>query len=117
MPKKLTIIKVLPRDQEFGPTQEDLERWTKIFTENQMTVEEAVATGEVEVQTLPEKVPGEHYITLVKVGDETYKPSMEDLTYWRDMFKEGMGDPDFKVFTHPSVEIDLINIGEIVAVE
>lgn len=51
-----------------------------------------------------EIIPKEH-ITLIKVGDEDYAPTAEDLEKWRDIFDEAKGDPDFKIFTHHKVEV------------
>lgn len=117
MSNKLTIIKVLPRDGELSPSQEDLERWRQKFAKAEVTLEEAAATGEVEIQTLAEKAEGEHYLTVVKVGSETFSPNFTDLEQWRQIFTEAANDPDFKIFTHSEVEIDIINIGKIINVE
>jgi len=115
MKKKLTIIKVLTNDSK--PTEADLEKWRQIFKDNRMTDEEALATGEVDIEYLSADFEDENYITLVKIGDEDYSPSMEDLEAWRDVFEEAKGDSDFKIFTHPGVTIELIALGKIVAVE
>ena len=113
--EKLTIIKVLGI-QDAGPTKEDLEKWRKIFAENRMTEEEALATGEVSIEHL--SYPDEdNYITFVKIGSEDYQPSFEDLESWRKCFEEAEGDPDFKIFTHPAIEISSVLVGNIVAVE
>lgn len=114
MSNKLTIVKVMTNDSH--PTPADLERWQKIFAEQSMTEEQASATGEVEITHIP-AIENEHTITLVKVGDEDYKPTLEDLKVWRDIFEQAAADPDFKIFTHPSVEIDVIKIGKIIEIE
>jgi hypothetical protein len=113
---KITIIKVLPHDGA-SPSPEDLERWREIFRQNQMTLQQAAETGEVQIETLADKQEGECYITLVRVGSEDYQPSIKDLENWREVFEEAQNDPDFKIFTHPSVDISIINIGKIIAVE
>src|SRR5574338_561377 len=115
MSNKLTIIKVLGKNGKI--TVEDLEKWRYIFATGEMNAEEAATTGEVEIQVLPEKNEDEHYITLVRVGDDEFSPSVSDLEKWREVFEEAKKDPDFKIFTHPAVEIDVIPIGKIIAVE
>lgn len=117
MSNKITIIKVLPKDGESSPSREDLERWRQKFAKAEVTLEEAVATGEIEFEILPEKVEGEHYLTIVKVGGKSFSPSFEDLENWRKVFEDAANDPDFKIFTHPEVEISVINIGKIIDVE
>ena len=117
MADKITIIKVLAKDDEFLPSWEDLHRWHQLFADNKMTVKDAIATGEIEAVELLEQKEGECYITLVRVGDDDYRPSLEDLEKWRLVFEEAKGDPDFKIFTHPGIDISVINIGDIVAVE
>jgi hypothetical protein len=114
MDKKLTIVKVITNDGK--PTEADLEKWRQIFAANRMTEEEALATGELEIEHLDIE-SDEDYITLVKIGDEDYKPSIKDLEAWRNVFEEAKGDPDFKIFTHQVVEIELIKLGKIIAVE
>jgi hypothetical protein len=115
MGNKLTIIKVLGKNGKV--TQEDLEKWRYLFATGEMNAEEAAATGEVTVEVLPEKKEDEHYITLVRIGDEDFSPSFEDLEKWREVFEEAQKDPDFKIFTHPAVEIEVIPIGKVIAVE
>jgi ribosome-associated protein YbcJ (S4-like RNA binding protein) len=115
MSNKITIIKVLGADGKV--TVQDLEKWRKLFSEG-MTAKDAVETGEVAIEVIEDNRGEEdHYITLVKVGGENYSPTMEDLDNWRQVFEAAKNDPDFKIFTHPSIQIDVINIGNIIAVE
>ena len=54
-------------------------------------------------------------LILVKVGGEHYKPTTADLEHFRDLFEQAQGDPSFKVFTHPDVELEKIDTeGEII---
>jgi hypothetical protein len=114
--EKITIIKVLGKD-DAGPTVDDIKRWREIFALNQMTPQQAEETGEVQVETLSEKQEGQCYMTLVKIGGEDFRPTFDDLESWKQVFEEAKNDPDFKIFTHPAVDIRVINIGKIVAVE
>ena len=116
MSNKITIIKVLPHEGA-SPSAEDIQRWREIFHQNLMTPQQAAETGEVQIETLAEKQEGECYITLVRVGDENYSPTLKDLENWREVFEAAQNDPDFKIFTHPSIDISIINIGKIIAVE
>ena len=113
--RKLTIIKVLPKDGTISP--EDLNRWHEIFRNNLMTAEEAVKTGEVEVQNLPVARSNDHYLTLVRVGSNDYHPTPEDLNQWREVFDQAAKDPDFKIFTHKDVHVEVIDLGKVLAVE
>lgn len=113
--RKLTIIKVLPKDGTIS--QADLDHWHEVFRNNLTTPELAAATGEVEVEYIPVAKEGQQFITVVRVGDDEYSPTMEDLEHWRDIFKEAQDDPDFKIFTHNAVNIEVIDLGKIVAVE
>lgn len=113
--RKLTIVKILPKDGTIS--QADLEKWHQIFRNGTMTPAEAEKTGEVVVEQIPCPKPGQHFITLVKVGNEQYKPSAEELEQWRLVFEEAAKDPDYKVFTHDAVNVEVIDIGNIVAVD
>ena len=117
MGKKLSIIKVMGRHGYV--TADDLDKWREIFANHMMTEEEALATGEVQIEHLlqPEEGEDEHYITLVKVGSNSYKPTVEDLEAWRAVFEEAAKDPDYKIFTHPEVDVSVIKIGDIIAVK
>jgi hypothetical protein len=82
-----------------------------------MTPEDAVKTGEVEVQNLPVAKSNDHYLTLVRVGSDEYHPTTEDLEQWRDIFSKAAVDPDFKIFTHKDVHVETIELGKVLAVE
>ena len=115
--RKLTLIRVLGHDAPV--TQKDLQRWHKIFAEHRMSLQEAVATGEIFAEMIPVRQPDseENYITFVRICDDDHRPTMEDLEGWRQVFEEAKGDPDFKIFTYPFVDISVIKLGDIVAVE
>ncbi len=113
--EKMTIIKVLGVD-DAGPTMADLEKWRSIFAEKRMTVEEAQATGEVAIEHFVHP-DDENYITFVKIGNEDYQPTFEDLEAWRKCLEEAKDDPDFKIFTHPGVEIFSVAVGKVIAVD
>lgn len=109
---KITIVKVGTIDDEL-PSEKDLERWRENFeTATKAELEEAgVDVSTVEINE------DENYITFVKVGNEDYKPTLDDLESWRSVFEDAMGDPDFKIFTHHAVTIEAIPIGKIITVE
>lgn len=113
--RKLTIIKILPKNGTIS--QQDLDRWHEIFRSNSMSAAEAAATGEVEVTELPVAKSNDHYITLVKVGSDEYLPTTEDLNAWREVFESASKDPDFKIFTHKDVNIEVIPLDKVIAVE
>ena len=50
-------------------------------------------------------------ITLVKVGGSAegeYRPTPEDLEYWRNIIEEAQYDKDFKIITHAGMTIERI---------
>jgi len=47
-------------------------------------------------------------VTLIKVGNENYKPSPTDLEAWRDVWESAEYDKDFKIFTHEAVNVERI---------
>lgn len=115
--RKLTLIKVLGQDGKV--TQADLEKWQKIFADKRMTLKQAVATGEISAEDIAvrQSEADENYVTFIKIGGEHHMPTLEELDRWRNMFMEGIDDPDFKIFTYPYVEIEVVKMGEIVAVD
>lgn len=113
--RKLTIVKVLPKNGTITP--EDLDKWHFMFRNNLIDIKLANESGEVEVQELPAPKPGQHFITLVRVGSDEYAPSLEDLEAWRKVFEDAAKDPDFKIFTHKDVSIEVIDMHDIIAVE
>ena len=116
--RKLTIVKILEKDGSVSLA--DLERWRNIFASNDaLTKEEAESTGEVIVEEVDVPAEDENFITIVKVGDSGYKPSLKDLEAWKEVFEKAKNDSEheFKIFTHPAVEITRIPIGKIIAVE
>jgi len=113
--RKLTIIKVLPKDGVVSA--EDLDRWHFMFRNNLIDYQRAASTGEVEIQEIAVPKRGEHFITLVRVGGGDYSPTTEDLEQWRKVFEDAAKDPDFKIFTHEHVNIEVLDIHDIIAVE
>jgi hypothetical protein len=95
------------------PSEKDLERWRETF--DKATAEE-LTEANVEVSVV-ETHEDENYITFVKVGNEDYKPTLDDLEAWRSVFEDAIDDPDFKIFTHHAVTIEAIPIGKILTVE
>ena len=89
-----------------------------LYARQKRYFEQAYETGEVDFVTFDTQPSvDDNYLTLVKIGDENYRPTPADLEHWRDVFEEAGKDPNFTIFTHPGVEVDIIRIGDIVAVE
>jgi hypothetical protein len=44
-------------------------------------------------------------LTMVKIGNEKYKPSPADLEAFREIWEAGQYDRDFKIFTHEAVDV------------
>lgn len=51
-------------------------------------------------------------LTLVKIGNQEFRPSPVDLEHWRNVFEEAQYDKDFKIFTHDAVNVDRIGYGQ-----
>ena len=51
-------------------------------------------------------------LTLVKIGDQEFRPSPADLENFRNTFEEAQFDKDFKIFTHQSVNVERIGYGQ-----
>lgn len=115
--RKLTVIKVLGHDQPV--THKDLEKWHKIFADKRMSLQRAVATGEVFAEMVPVRQPDseENYMTFVRVGDEKHMPTIGELEDWRKVFADAQSDPDFIIFTYPFVDISVIKLGDVIAVD
>ena len=86
-----------------------------------MTLQQATDTGEVDFVTYdtPSPEDEDNYLTIVKigVGDDNYRPTVADLEQWRNVFEEASKDPNFIIFAHPGIEVEVIKIGDVVAVE
>lgn len=46
--------------------------------------------------------------TLVKIGDQEFRPTPADLEQWRDIWESAQYDPDFKIFTHNAVTVERV---------
>ena len=104
--RKLTIVKVLPKNGTIS--QADLDHWHEVFRTHSMSHEDAMATGEVKVEKVAVPKPGEHFLTLVRVGSDEYQPSIQELEEWRQIFERASLDPNFTIFTHKDVNVDPI---------
>lgn len=87
----------------------DLEHWRKRFVNNLVTVDEMKQAGIV-LEEIKINNDDNNYITLVKVGNDEYKPTPMDLENWQKIFEEAERDPDFKIFTHDAVTIERVKI-------
>ncbi len=54
------------------------------------------------------EIKAKEYITLINVGNDTFKPTPEDLEVYRDAFDKAKDDVDFRLFTHDAVKITRI---------
>lgn len=121
MKNKLTLIKVCNKD--YKPSASDLEHWRDIFDKagtdpNFMIIKnQAIESGKISVETFDSPEENEHTVTFVKVGSDQYRPTENDLDAWREVFEAASADPDFKIFTYPNVEINIVPLIGIVAIE
>ena len=51
-------------------------------------------------------------LTLVKIGDQEFRPSPVDLEHWRNIFEHAQYDKDFKIFTHNAVDVVRVGYGQ-----
>jgi hypothetical protein len=51
-------------------------------------------------------------LTVVKIGDNEFRPSPVDLEHFRNIFEEAQYDKDFKIFTHNAVNVDRVGYGQ-----
>jgi len=51
-------------------------------------------------------------LTLVKIGDNEFRPTPTDLEHWRNVFEECQYDKDFKIFSHNAVDVQRIGYGQ-----
>ena len=109
--RPLTIVKV--GDHLYHPTVGDIDKWRRIF-EGEMEFEDFPEgkNQHVSVETIDlSHKTNERSVVLVKVGSETHIPTEAELNEWRDIFEKAQYDPDFKIFTHPHVNIEVLNFG------
>lgn len=50
-------------------------------------------------------------LTLVKIGNQDFRPTPVDLENWRNVFENAMFDKNFKIFTHDAVTVEPIGFG------
>jgi hypothetical protein len=51
-------------------------------------------------------------LTLVKIGNQEFRPSPVDLENWRNVFEQAQNDKDFKIFTHDAVNVERVGYGQ-----
>lgn len=50
-------------------------------------------------------------LTLVKIGNQDFRPTPVDLENWRNVFEQAQSDRNFKIFTHDAVTVEPIGFG------
>lgn len=51
-------------------------------------------------------------LTLVKIGNQDFRPTPVDLENWRNVFENAQYDKDFKIFTHDAVTVERVGYGQ-----
>jgi hypothetical protein len=51
-------------------------------------------------------------LTLVKIGNQDFRPTPVDLESWRNVFESAASNKDFRIFTHDAVNIERIGAGQ-----
>lgn len=51
-------------------------------------------------------------LTLIKIGNQEFRPTPADLEAWRSVFEEATLDKDFKVITHDAVDVQRVGYGQ-----
>ena len=51
-------------------------------------------------------------LTLVKIGDADFKPTLADIENYRQIFESAQYDKDFKIFTHNGVDVQIVGRGQ-----
>lgn len=51
-------------------------------------------------------------LTLVKIGDQDFRPTPQDLENFRNIFEGAQYDKDFKIFTHNAVTVEKVGSGQ-----
>lgn len=91
---------------------EDLKYWNKRFSEDEPSQKELDHAGIIIEEIDMSAEQDASYLTMVKVGSQSYHPSPADLEEWRQVFENAKGNPDFKIFTHDAVEIQRVKLEE-----
>ena len=105
--KKLTIVKLS------NSTVRNRNFWENVFRTH--SLEDAIHLArenynQVDQVDWEEGTENTPYLTVVKIGDESYHPTTQDLEVWRATFEDAKGDPNFTVFTHESVSVQRLPI-------
>ena len=50
--------------------------------------------------------------TLIKIGNQDFRPTPVDLENWRNVFEQADCDKNFKIFTHDAVTVERIGWGQ-----
>src|SRR5271165_5447393 len=117
MKKKLIIVKVCAVG--YNPSKEDVKHWADLFAgkSNQIRENENIDKFNLlanntyikkEIIEYTQGSEAEKIITLIKIGDEEYSPTVEDLEEWRNVFREAKNDTNFEIFTHYKVQLEQI---------
>lgn len=51
-------------------------------------------------------------LTLVKIGNQDFRPTPVDLESWRNVFESAASNKDFRIFTHDAVSVERVGSGQ-----
>lgn len=110
--QKLTMVKVV--DEGFHPTGEDVQRWNDLMAQdNRQELNELFNDGKLEYFTVSRESVKKQ-LMLVKIGEGA---TTQELEQWRDIFNRINNNPCSTVLYTGTIDISIIDIGNIVAVE
>ena len=112
--QKLTIVKII--DKDFHPTNKDAQRWNDLMVQGDQNEIDALSlNGKLEYFTIS-RDSTKKQLMLVKLENEHVTP--QELEAWREIFSEIENDPYATIiYSGGSIDISVIDIGDIAAVE
>jgi hypothetical protein len=51
-------------------------------------------------------------LTLIKIGNQDFRPTPVDLESWRNVFESAASNKDFRIFTHDAVSVERVGYGQ-----
>ncbi len=109
---KFTVIKVLSNKEKI--LKQDVEKYKKLFLDKEKSLQESIEKEEVFLEHIP-KI--EKSITLVRVGNDNYQPTPEEIETFREAFKEAMESDNGFVVVPKYVEVDVIDVDSVLEIE
>ena len=106
---EVIIIKV--GSATYHPSQDNLEDIRKVILKDKKAIKNINEWCKIptEINIIAESPEDKEYVYYCTSDEDYYNPTDQDIKYYQEVFKEGLTEADFIIFTYSALDIKRIS--------